>query len=334
MRIPHRPYHRLGRAIQIRREFLAILATTSLVVADLLFVSGILPAGVPTNDNIQADAQARFDSWQAVAPNGKISASGNYFLDRDLAVNRDTGVTITADNVVLDLRGHVLSFSDKPRKGTFGVVAQHRKNVTVRNGCIRGFWFNIHTTDCQSLSIVRVKFDDIPYLAVNSARGRQVAIRQCVFEGFRYDIPKPKDKYLVGINLGGEDVLIAQNEFSAVVPEGNVNLETVFVLLSANVTRRCIVGLNQMKATRFLPRSYGVWVATGSRATLADNEMRNLNYAVALAKNAEAVVSHNRIEVETDDGGDSYGIYATRAKSITAVENTYRGLNDEQLLPK
>jgi hypothetical protein len=71
-----------------------------------------------------------------------INASGIYCLKSDLNTNINTGaaITVSADNVVIDLNGHVLS-NNGPGAATQarGIYGLNHRDVTVRNGTVRLF---------------------------------------------------------------------------------------------------------------------------------------------------------------------------------------------------
>ena len=75
-----------------------------------------------------------------------IAAPGVYCLTRDLRLDRTSGIAIRvdADDVVLDLNGHLL---DGVNWGVdteaAGVFAMERRNLTIRNGTVRGFRIGI-----------------------------------------------------------------------------------------------------------------------------------------------------------------------------------------------
>jgi hypothetical protein len=52
-------------------------------------------------------------------------------------------ITVTADDVVIDLAGHVLSGTGNPVTTAVGVLAVDRKHVMVRSGTIKSFYFGI-----------------------------------------------------------------------------------------------------------------------------------------------------------------------------------------------
>ncbi|MEX0611692.1 MAG: right-handed parallel beta-helix repeat-containing protein [Pirellulales bacterium] len=279
-------------------------------------------------------------AWKAVPQDGIITASGRYYLEQDMQVDRSIGIEVNADDVTLDLRGHALRFTGLPRDGAYGIVANNRRDLTVTNGAIGGFWFNIHCTQNEGLRIRDVSFDDIPYLAVNVAQSKNVAISHNAFANFRYDLPKAKDStYVIGINIGAEDVVISNNRFAAQPKNGaaGVDVETVFVLFSANVSKDCVVAHNDMAASEVLPRSYGVWVATDAQATIAHNHVRNMKYAVCLASDATAVVCFNRFVAETTPETaapiETIGISAPAPKDIFDIKNAFEGVSIPSVTP-
>lgn len=79
-----------------------------------------------------------------------ISAQGSYCLDRNLSTNMTSGaaITINVDFVVLDLNGFKVG-GGGAGLGTLtnGVLAVNRKNITVKNGNIRGFYRGVYLSD-------------------------------------------------------------------------------------------------------------------------------------------------------------------------------------------
>ena len=78
-----------------------------------------------------------------------IKTSGHYSLAEDLKLDAPSGaaIRVDADHVTLDLNGHTLEGTAGSPSAAFGVQAVDRKNLTIANGTIRGFYFGI---DIQS----------------------------------------------------------------------------------------------------------------------------------------------------------------------------------------
>src|SRR5262249_8965473 len=79
-----------------------------------------------------------------------ISASGVYCLTGDLSTNLISGnaIEIDANNVILDLNGHKIgNLSAGPNTVAYGILADQRQNITIRNGTVRGFFHGIRLSD-------------------------------------------------------------------------------------------------------------------------------------------------------------------------------------------
>jgi hypothetical protein len=272
--------------------------------------------------------------WKAVPENGVINEPGRYCLTNDLFVDRNPGIEVQTDDVTIDLGGHSFRFTGKPKSGVNGIVASGRSNLTICNGAVGGFWFNVHSTDCKGLRIHHVKFDDIPYIGINASKAKDMVISDNEFTNYRYDIPKGgKDHYVIAINTGPEDAIICNNVFNAQTKPGTgdtLDVETVFVLFSAEVSKNCVVAHNEMKANEVLNRGYAIWIATGSQAIVTNNTVSNLQYGVCLGGAASAVVCFNEFSVDAPKGGkilETYGVSATGAKFFKEFDNEFRGFS-------
>lgn len=271
---------------------------------------------------------------KAIPENGVIIEPGQYTLTADLLVDRNPGLRVEADDVTIDLGGHALRFTGTSKPGINGIVASDRSNLTIRNGSLGGFWYNVHATDSKGLRVHNVKFDDIPYIGINASNAKDMIISDNEFTNFRYDIDKgEKDHYIVAINTGAEDAVICNNRFDAEAKPGTgntLNMETVFVLFSANVTKNCLVAHNEMKANEVLNRGYAIWIATDSQAIVANNQVSNMQYGLCLGGAASAVVCFNDFSVDAPKGGkilETYGVSATGAKSFKEFDNKFSGFS-------
>ena len=276
-----------------------------------------------------------------VPANGVITQPGPYYLPGDLLVNCATGIDIQANNVALDLRGHNLRFTDTPRPGTYGITAFGRSNVQITNGSIGAFWFDVHASQTNGLKIDHVSFDDIPYIGINAASSDNVTISDNVFSNFRYDIAKPVDPYVIGVNIGAEDSVITRNRFDVQYTLSNPSaaaVETVLVLFSADVSLRSVVTNNVMTANTPLDRSYGVWVASNAHVAAAHNTIHNMRYGVTLASSATSLVSYNDVSVGSPLSGitplsSTFGVFALSAEQVRETGNRYRGHTHPTFLP-
>ncbi len=82
-----------------------------------------------------------------------INASGIYCLTGDLTTGMTTGtaITINANNVTLDLNGYKLGGQAAGiATQTIGISSLNRKNITLTNGTIRGFYLGVSLHDDSS----------------------------------------------------------------------------------------------------------------------------------------------------------------------------------------
>jgi len=179
-----------------------------------------------------------------------------------------------------------------------------------------------------------VRFDDIPYIAINVAGSKNVLINDNTFTHFRYDVPKPeKDHYVIGINIGAEDAVITQNRFDAKYTgsePGGPDMETVLVLFIADMSQHCVVTHNQMVANTILNRSYGIWIGSNAHVSATHNTIRNMKYGLCLGSNATALAGFNYFSADPPPAGvpatETFGIYADLAKKILVADNEFQGI--------
>jgi len=91
-----------------------------------------------------------------------ISAAGVYCLNTDLITGITSGaaVTINANSVTIDMNGRRLAGGQAGTATTaVGIYANNRRNITMRNGTIRGFWKGIFLDNGGSHLIEQIRAD-------------------------------------------------------------------------------------------------------------------------------------------------------------------------------
>jgi Right handed beta helix region len=110
-----------------------------------------LTATLVAGAGLSASAEGTREAcWPILRAPRTISYPGHYCLVRSVSTHILTGaaITIAADDVVLDLRGHILDGSAAgPATEAVGIGAVGRSNITIRNGIVRGFLAGIQLTD-------------------------------------------------------------------------------------------------------------------------------------------------------------------------------------------
>src|ERR1035437_7780338 len=67
-----------------------------------------------------------------------ISTPGSYYLTSSFIVNSGSAITITANQVTLDLNGFTLSSTEATPTGAGILLAGGNSDITIRNGHIKG----------------------------------------------------------------------------------------------------------------------------------------------------------------------------------------------------
>jgi parallel beta-helix repeat protein len=80
---------------------------------------------------------------------------GHNLSARNLATNLSSGnaITITVNNVTIDMNGYKLgNLAAGPGTEAYGIVANEKRNITIRNGTIRGFYYAIDLNGSDATS--------------------------------------------------------------------------------------------------------------------------------------------------------------------------------------
>jgi hypothetical protein len=129
----------------MKTPHLLLVALTS-AFAGLLLTPAVFAQGALTPPGAPAPTMKTLDQIEARKPLGSpntvttstivIDQPGSYVLVGPITVASGDGITITADNVTLDLNGFTIASTASPRAGS-GVNATG-KSIVVRNGAIQG----------------------------------------------------------------------------------------------------------------------------------------------------------------------------------------------------
>jgi hypothetical protein len=155
-----------------------------------------------------------------------ITTPGIYCLRSHFNTNIASGsaVTIATDNVILDLNGHkICNAVAGPGTTAIGVYSHQRKNITIRNGTIRGFLNAVALTDVSPFTSSRghvvedVRADDNAYMGISVAGGGSVIRRNHVVETGGSLI----GANAYGIYVFGPENRVIDNDVVTVTPTGS-----------------------------------------------------------------------------------------------------------------
>jgi len=154
-----------------------------------------------------------------------ITTQGVYCLTGNLATSMTSGnaIDIQTNNVTIDLNGFKLGgLAAGTGTTTYGINANQRKNITIRNGSIRGFFYGIFLNDnypytaSQGNLIEYIRAEQNTYIGIY-ARGRGNIVRhnQVVDTGGR---TPANNAY--GIAIYGPGARTLDNDISATAATG------------------------------------------------------------------------------------------------------------------
>ena len=234
-----------------------------------------------------------------------IKEPGYYRVVNNLSTQSE-GINIFTDNVVLDLGGFKLDGETENVASSYdGVFANHRRNITVRNGTITGFknGINIYDEDIDNLSDVE-KLTSSGHLienirAVRNQRvgimivARSSSVRDNLVSGVLGNVSAQDLLYSYGISAQGPGLIIENNQVVNIVPPKNG--EGVGITIGRAGTG-CIVKNNLVTNTseRKAGKSYGIWIGgEKTQAYLDSNTVVNQTIGVAFSSTSRGTFNNN-----------------------------------------
>jgi len=214
-----------------------------------------------------------------------ITVQGIYCFTGNLATSMVTGnaIEIQTNNVIIDLNGWKLGgLAAGTGTHTYGIYAWQRKNITIRNGTIRGFFYGIWLDDIvpyttsQGHLVEDIRADMNIYSGIYvGGRGSIVRRNQVVDTGGSTAFSNPN---AYGILLLGPGVRVLNNDISGTAATGS--------------------GLG-----------YGLYVDTANGAVVEGNRINDVSsgtgntYGMHIAESNNVLVRGNSIT------SAAYGIY-------------------------
>ncbi len=231
-----------------------------------------------------------------------ITTQGVYCLKKNLNVNLSAdgsaAITINSGNVTIDFNGfRVNNQAPLATNQALGVHAQDRKNITLRNGFIRGFYFGVWleeiATDASSSHLVE---------------GMKIA------DSGSYGIVVEGDQSVIRDNrvlaTGGGPVTFAYGIYLSRDDDG---------IVSGNI----VSGVSETAS------NFGVRVTNSIRVKVTGNEISGVNgninnFAISLSSADQAIIARNRLlnDPATGTGGivDSGG-----SENVACLDNEIGG---------
>lgn len=237
-----------------------------------------------------------------VPRDGIITAPGAYRLAGDLTAGRPKVIEVRSDDVAIDLGGHTVrcDADDPERSVTFGVFAEARVNLRVRNGAITDCTFGLRSTDSEDTVVDRVDFTGNRYVGVDvTGTGARISGSTFVrLAGYR---PRA---YAIGINGVGSDAVIRGNVFRELYrqPEAQPEQpgEGVAIVVSTGNSGNTIRH-NWIENTRAAD-NIGIWIAgEGEGHVVEENVITGMQRGIIVFGQTAVRIADNRIWLREAD---------------------------------
>jgi parallel beta-helix repeat protein len=258
-------------------------------------------------------------------------------LESDLLDCPNNGIVIGADDITLDLNGHLIDgdgteFADCP-ENTFcdvGVLDDRYDGVKIKGGSTREFLFGVWLAGARHSRMVDISSTkNVVFGAVVSKSSRSV-IRD---GSFSHNIPPEGD----GIGLFGADHIkivdnsIKDNPGPGIHVDGS-NGNLIKGNLFSHSSPGVLIGgdrgsdrgdRNEVRGNRFVRNGEGIIVGPGSRNVLTRNHLSRDEAGIEIAKGRHNLVARN-VVVDPRRRGITLGLDFADGSSIGGIDNIVR----------
>jgi len=265
-----------------------------------------------------------------------IIAPGNYCLTDDITTSSGHAISIAADGVVLDLKGHSVICRGCPSSTTAsGIHAFNRSDVTIRNGQIAGFYACVWHSNIAGY----IPLQDDRTAAPTNIRVEDIRCRGNFFRGVRVEARSASIRNNAIVDTGGSTAYPNAYAFGieAVGPatiEGNTIYNTYGVGtgegvgisvtdwgIGTIVRNNRIANFTAAKGTG--SASFGIWIGGTSNAVVDGNTVVNTKVAgICLGgPGVTGIVTNNLISVSST----AHGIWFSESTHGRYGNNTTYG---------
>jgi hypothetical protein len=214
-----------------------------------------------------------------------ITTPGVYCLNGNLETSIDSGyaITINVNNVVLDLNGRKLGGGAAGAEtNAIGIYAYQRKNITIRNGTIRGFKVGVNLADTppnttsQGDIVEDIRADMNTHVGLRVyGRGNIIRNNQVVDTG-----GSAVTNYSFGIMASGPGSRVINNDVYETKETSTATSGGVEIFLGDGS-----VVLNNRIGNQSLPTaggdSYGVLISSSDNVTVESNTITKAEWGIA-----------------------------------------------------
>ena len=229
-----------------------------------------------------------------------IDSQGVYCLKGNLSTSITTGnaIEIQANNVTIDLNGFKLGgLGAGDSTNANGVYAFQRKNITIKNGIVRGFYYGIFLQDIS------------PFTTSSGHVVKNILADQNTFVGIRVDglgdtvsrnaVVDTGGSTLIndafGIVVVGPESEVLNNKISKTTAQSTDSARGIY-LESADYS---VVRNNTVTDTVSAGPSYAVRIHNSTGVFLRDNELNNADYGLYFSNSSGKYFNNLTFDITT-----------------------------------
>ena len=192
-------------------------------------------------------------------------------------------ITINAGNVVLDLNGYTVGGSGAGvGSNAYGIYAYQRKNITIRNGTVRGFIMGIMFNDDPPYTTSQGHIIEDIRADRNTAVGLAVyGLGNIIRNNLVVDTGGSSSSFSsCGINVKGPGNRVINNDVYETKEQGTYDANGILAYTASGL----VVENNRVGNAAFgTGTSYGIYLDTSSNAMVKDNTISKMTYGIVYA---------------------------------------------------
>lgn len=206
-----------------------------------------------------------------------VYSGKHYYLRNDVTVTTGSAITLTGNDVRLDLNGFAIKSTEQGNAQSFGVVGKGSGNVTITGGKVTGFRIGIFTA--LVATIENVDFSGCKYIGAHLS-GPGSLVRSCSCDGISGVTDEP---YAIAVNLSGNDSVVSNCAFKNIYRQEGASLskkgEGCAVVFHSRTTG-CLAENVFIDNHRALPGTIGIFAGTGGGHSIVHITARNLHNGI------------------------------------------------------
>ena len=229
-----------------------------------------------------------------------ISTPGIYCFTADINTNLASGnaITIASNNVTIDMNGHKFgNLAAGVGTAAYGFYASQQKNITIRNGTIRGFYAGVFLDDVA------------PYTGSSGN----------VIEDLRAD-----GNTVFGLQVEGSGNIVRHNQ--VVNTGGSTVYSTVVGISSWGPDAQILDNIVNGTVSKSSGVAYGIYLQAANGSMPVRNHVTNVsggtlgNYGIYVYSGTDVIVADNRLAIMP------YGVYYNTGSTGKYYGNVTQGV--------